>query len=641
VINGKQSPEQEVLRQAAERRLEHLHSPSRWESWDADALTDELQIHHVELELQNEELQLTASELEIEREAYHRLYEHAPAAYFSLDGHGDILHVNQAGLRLLNFPRDQLLTRRFVQFIVPEQRAAFSEVLRTLPEIVPETPQQFSVTPRHGERLEVHLQGLTLSSSRQNPSRFLLTLMDITPLARAQAHLQQLNATLEDRVKEGTRQLLELNAQLRHQAMHDFLTGLPNRAAFAEYLQQALDQLCQIQRPFAVLFFDVDRFKAINDGLGHLGGDQILVELSQRTKSVTRPADHIARLGGDEFAMLLGNMADVEAVSLVVSRLEAAVQVPFLLEQQELFLSISTGVLLVTDGDQGAEELMRDVDLALYQAKRDGRARAKVFESSMREEFVGRLELEAQLRHALEREELIVQYQPIVALEGGHVLGFEALVRWEHPQRGLLLPETFLPLAEELKLVGQIDRWVLQEAERQLAAWQIDARPPLTLWMNVNASAESLHQILRIAEHLVDRPVPDPWRVQVEITERLLTHREDDDPLTLEVLRRAGVVLVIDDFGTGYSSLSSLHRFPVGMLKIDRSLVAAPVDNSGLIRAIVVMGDALGMTVVAEGLETEEQQRRLLELGVRVGQGWLFAPPLQAAQVEAYFRAHS
>ena len=641
MIDGKQPPEQEALRQEAERRLERLHPPSRWESWDADALTYELHVHHVELELQNEELQLTISELEVERQQYHRLYEHAPAAYFSLDGHGDILYVNQAGLRLLNFPRDRLLTRRFVQFIVPEHRAAFSEVLRTLPEVVPGTPQQFSVMPSHGERLEVHLQGLTLSSSRQDPSRFLLTLMDITPLARAQAHLEQLNASLEDRVRESTRQLLVLNAQLQHQATHDFLTGLPNRAAFAEQLQQALDQLRQVQRPFAVLFFDVDRFKAINDGLGHSGGDQVLVELARRAKVVTRPTDHIARLGGDEFAMLLGDVADVEAVSAVVSRLEAAVRVPFPLFQQELFLNISTGVLLVTDGDQGAEELMRDVDMALYQAKRGGRAGAKVFESSMREEFVGRLELEAQLRHALEREELVLHYQPIVALHSGHVLGFEALVRWKHPQRGLLFPETFIALAEELQLVGQIDRWVLREAGRQLATWQVEPAAPHTLWMNVNASAEGLQEICGIAEHLVDQPVPDPWRIQVEITERLLTRTEEDDSHTLGLLRRAGIDLVVDDFGMGYSSLGSLHRFPVKTFKIDRSLVTALDDNFELIRAIVAMGGALGMTVVAEGVETSEQQYRLLELGVTVAQGWLFAHPLQPEQVEAYLRLHS
>lgn len=640
MTNGRPHPEQNVLRNEAERRLEHLDLPSGWESWSTDALSHELHVHHVELELQNEELQLTVSELEFERQQYHMLYEHAPAAYFSLDKQGDVLHVNRAGLRLLDFPRDHLLTRRFVQFIVPEQRAAFSEALRTLPEVTPSSPQQFTVTPSHGEQIEVHLQGLTLPGSGHDPSRFLLTLMDVTPLVRAQARLEQLNATLEERVKESTRQLLELNVQFRHQALHDFLTGLPNRAAFAVELQLALDQLRQAQRPFALLFFDIDRFKAINDGLGHTGGDQVLVELSRRARLVTRPTDHIARLGGDEFGMLLGNVADLQMVSAVVSRLETAVRVPFVLERQELFLNISTGVLLVTDGNQQAEDLMSDVDLALYQAKRGGRAGAKVFEPSMREEFLGRLELEAQLRHALERRELVLFYQPIVALQDGRVLGFEALVRWNHPQRGLLLPGSFIPLAEELQLVGQIDQWVLREAGRQLGAWQIGPAAPQTLWMNVNASAESLSQISQNVEHFIDQPVPEPWQIQVEITERLLTRTEEDDPHTLELLRRAGIGLVVDDFGMGYSSLHSLHRFPVQTFKIDRSLVTALGDNFKLVRAIVAMGEALGMTVVAEGVETAEQQRQLLDLGVRVAQGWLFAQPLQADQVEAYLRMH-
>ena len=646
MTEGRLRTDQNLLRDEAGRRLERLDPPSRWESWDADALTYELQIHHVELELQNEELQRTVSELDLERQQYHRLYEYAPAAYFSLDRHGDILHVNLAGQELLKFPRDQLLARRFVQFVVPGQRAAFSEMLRTLPDTAPGTPQQFSLMSSRGEPLEVHLQGLSLPGSGQrpsgqDPSRFLLTLMDITPLVRARATLEHLNATLEDRVGESTQQLLDLNAQFRHQALHDFLTGLPNRAAFADQLQQALDQLRQARRPFAVLLFDIDRFKAINDGLGHSGGDQVLVELSRRAQLVTRPTDHLARLGGDEFGMLLQGVSEMQAVSAVVSRLESAVQVPFVLDHQELFLNISTGVLLVSDGDQGAEELMSDVDMALYQAKRGGRAGARVFEASMREEFIGRLQLEAQLRHALERNELVVHYQPIVTLQGGRVLGFEALVRWQHPQHGLLLPGTFIPLAEELQLVGQIDQWVLREAGRQLGAWQTDPHRPQPLWMNINASAENLDQIRQVVEHLVDHPVPPPWRVQVEITERVLTRREEDDPHTLEVLRRARVDLVIDDFGMGYSSLGSLHRFPVRTLKIDRSLVATPDDHLELIRAIVLMGGALGMTVIAEGVETAEQGKRLLELGVKVAQGWLFARPLQADQVEAYLRSHS
>ena len=254
--------EQHSLRSEAERRLEQLRPPSRWRHWNADALTYELHVYHLELELQNEELHLAVADLERERQQYHMLYEHAPAAYFSLGENGEVLHVNRAGLRLLAFPGAHVLTRFFVQFILPGQRAAFSNMLHTLPDTAMSIPQHFTLVPRQGEQVDVQLQGLALPRSPHDPSRFLLTLTDITLLTRAQAYLEQLNSTLEDRVRESTRQLQELNTQLRHQSLHDYLTKLPNRAAFAEQLQHALNHLRQDQRPFAVLFFDIDRFKA-------------------------------------------------------------------------------------------------------------------------------------------------------------------------------------------------------------------------------------------------------------------------------------------------------------------------------------------------------------------------------------------
>lgn len=641
MTDEKQPFVQESIRREVERQAENRLLPNLWREWQPAELTHELGVYHVELELQNEELQTTVDELENQRQHYRTLYEHAPVAYFTLDTEGQVLSVNQAGLRLLNIRPPHLLMRRFALFIAQAQRSGFHRLLSGLLGGQSNEIHQFRLQRHDGEWLEVQLQGLMLPAIRRRSPEILVTLMDITSLSRARAELEHLNATLEDRVKTSTQQLLELNARFRHQALHDHLTGLQNRAAFADGLEAALSLLQKDGQPFAVLFCDLDRFKLINDTLGHTAGDQVLIQLSERLQAVTRPDDQVARLGGDEFAMLLHNVSDLQVVLNVVARLEASVRQPVILGKQELSLMISTGVLLVSDHYETAEQILGDVDLALYKAKRGGRAAARVFEPEMRSEFQGRLELEAELRHGLERQELSVQYQPIVSLKSGQVLGLEALVRWNHPERGLLMPGAFMALAEELELTEQIDQQVLTEAQRQMVIWQTDATVFESLWMNINVSASSLKHVQQVTQHLVQQPVPEPWHVLIEITERVLTREEESDPQTLKSLQHAGIELVVDDFGMGYSSLSSLRRFPVRMLKIDQSFVAALNENIELIRAILAMGQALDMVVVAEGVENEDQRRKLKEMGVDVAQGWLFSPPLPADQVKEYLQQHA
>ncbi|UQN10180.1 bifunctional diguanylate cyclase/phosphodiesterase [Deinococcus sp. QL22] len=605
----------------------------------APDLVHELGVYHTELNLQNEELQLTVAELELKHRLYHTLYEHAPTAYFTLNEHADILNVNQAGAALLEFEHPHLLMRRFLLFVLPAQRSALSQFLATLLETGTAKPQQFTFVRRSGERREVQVQGLTLPASTPEPLRYLMTLTDVSALVQAQTHLESLNATLEERVAARTQQLTALTIQLSHQARHDHLTGLPNRAAFEEALQEALRALHHTGQGFTVLFCDVDQFKRINDGLGHSAGDQVLQELAQRLRHVIRPTDHVARLGGDEFALLIPGGTHLT----VAARLQAALVPPVSVDHQDVFIGLSTGILSVSGGYDTAEEILKDVDLALYQAKRSGGAKVQVFEPGLRGLFRDRVKLETELRHALERHELVVHYQPMVSLQDGQLLGLEALVRWQHPQRGLLSPGVFIPLAEELGLVGQIDRWVLETAEQQMIVWQREGpihpqRCP-KLWMNVNVSAGNLAQVGEVTAHLIGHAVPRPWHIQMEITERVLTHSSAADPLTIQALREADVNLVVDDFGKGYSSLSTLHRFPVRMLKIDRSFIQTLSENLELVRAIVSMGRALGMTVVAEGIETEEQRRHLVELGVEIGQGHLFAGVLPPDQVGAYLRS--
>ena len=627
------------LREKAEDQLRSTSPLPLWDGWRAAALTHELQIYHVELAAQNEELELTVMELEREHRLYHTLYEHAPTAYFTLDDHAHIQGVNQAGEQLLGFDRSRLLNRRFLQFIGPEYRAEFSCLLGTLLRTGVAASERLSVIHRSDERLEVQCQALTLPNSPQDHPTFLLTLVDLTPLLAAQRATHALNATLEDRVHEVTQDLRVLADQFRDQARHDALTMLSNRAAFEECLAQALEKLHAQGEAFAVLFCDVDRFKRVNDTLGHPAGDQVLRELARRLQTVIRPTDHVARLGGDEFAVLLHGTADQAMVSRIVTRLEEALEVPFVVLGQELFIQVGSGVLLVTDEYHSSEDILRDVDLALYQAKRSGPAGTRLFEPSMRSEFQGQLELEAYLRHVLERGELVVHYQPIVALNDGQLLGLEALIRWQHPQRGLVPAEVFVPLAEELGLIGQFDGWVLQTAVRQLAQWPVTSSANSPLWLNVNVSAAHLEQVAAVTTPLSRTPLPAPWQVLIEITERVLTHPADTDAATLQVLQHAGIELVVDDFGIGASSLSSLHRFPLRMLKIDRSFVAALDQNRELVRTIAVIGHSLGLTVVAEGVETEAQRAQLIELGLTVGQGYLFAPPLSADVLGAHLHS--
>ncbi|THF68374.1 EAL domain-containing protein [Deinococcus sp. Arct2-2] len=631
--------EAQHLRAQAEHHVRSTSPLPLWAGWPAEALNYELHVYHAELTAQNEELQLTVAELEREHQLQHSLYEHVPTAYLTLDAQAMVLNVNPAGERLLGFQRGHLLTRRFLQFIAPAQRAAFNQLLRVLSVPGATGGQPFRLIPSGNQLLDVHLQVLALPHPPQDQATYLLSLTDLTPLVKAQGALHDLNATLEDRVREGTQQFHALSAQFRHQARHDALTGLPNRAAFEECLLLALEGLHQRGEPFAVLFCDVDRFKRINDTLGHPAGDHVLQELARRLHSVIRPTDHVARLGGDEFAVLLHGVADQAVVSRVMARLEHALLGPFIVEGQELFIQIGSGVLLVTAEYHTSEEILRDVDLALYQAKRGGPAGTRLFEPAMRDEFRGRLALEGDLRHALERDELRVHYQPIVALKDGGLLGLEALIHWQHPQQGLLSAGAFVPLAEELGLMGQFDGWVLQTAARELARWPVDSAQFPALWLNVNVSAAHLGQVADVAAHLAGTALPAPWQVLIEITERVLTQPADTDAATLQVLHAAGIELVVDDFGIGVSSLSSLHRFPLRMLKIDRSFVTTLDQNRELVRTIAVVGHTLGLTVVAEGVETEAQRAQLMALGLTVGQGYLFAPPLPADQLATFLNS--
>jgi diguanylate cyclase (GGDEF)-like protein/PAS domain S-box-containing protein len=426
-----------------------------------------------------------------------------------------------------------------------------------------------------------------------------------------------------------------LEEQLHHQAFHDPLTGLPNRALFMDRLEHALTRANRRGSKVAVLFTDLDNLKIVNDSLGHDAGDQVLLAVAERLKAGLRPEDTAARLGGDEFTILVEDIASVGEVVQIAERVAEILQPPFALEEQEVFATVSTGIALNSSTQEQPADLLRHADLAMYRAKHRGKARYEVFESSLEAKAVERLMLETGLRRALVRRQFRVYYQPIVALENDKVAGVEALVRWEHPKRGLLLPEEFLSIAEETGLIMRIGQWVLREACKQARVWQerYPGTPPLTISVNLS-TREFFHPEL-VAEVLGESEI-DPATLQLEITEGAMTsngpHSADD---TLRNLKHMGVQLAIDDFGLGYSSFSYLKRFPVDFLKIDRSFVeelgrepnGASKDEE-IVRAMINLTHALELKVIAEGVETAEQLARLRRMKCDFAQGNYFSEPL-------------
>jgi diguanylate cyclase (GGDEF)-like protein/PAS domain S-box-containing protein len=422
----------------------------------------------------------------------------------------------------------------------------------------------------------------------------------------------------------------EYEERLAHEARHDPLTGLPNRKSFLERLAQGLARARRQQGGVAVIFVDLDRFKLINDSLGHNLGDRFLVEVARRLPTCVRPEDTVARLSGDEFTILIEDLADPSDAVRTAERIAEVFRQPVPVDSGELVVTASVGVAVSTAGADSAEDLLCQADLAMYAAKESGRARAVLFDRGATPQFVDRVELEAGLRSALERDELEMHYQPIVALPSGELNGYEALLRWRHPARGLLGPASFVGLSEETGLIIPVGRWALRTACQALARLQVDGRRE-QLTMSVNVSAVQLHQpgfTADVAAALDEAGVAAECLV-LEITESVLV-RADATCGVLAELHDLGVKLALDDFGTGYSSLAYLRRLPLDFIKIDRSFVAH-LDREGadtaIVRAIVDLAHTLGLTTIGEGVETDEQAQALAELGCSLAQGFLYAEP--------------
>ena len=432
-----------------------------------------------------------------------------------------------------------------------------------------------------------------------------------------------------------------LEQALHHQAFHDSLTGLSNRALFRDRVSHALTLARRQGRSISVLFLDLDDFKRVNDSLGHAMGDRLLVAAAERFLGSARSTDTVARLGGDEFAILVEDVMGAEGPSILVERLTDAMKTPFRLGGNEVHVSASFGIATAL-GDETADDLLRNADLAMYTAKREGKGRFATYETQMVTDSRQRLDMEAALRGALERQELVLHYQPIVHLRTGVVFGFEALVRWNHPRFGHLLPQHFVPIAEETGLIVQMGGWVLREACGQLQRWR-ESYPESGLVISVNLSGRQLQEATLVEETRAALAMSglEPSALVLEITESVLMQQARFVMDQLRAMKGLGVSLAIDDFGTGYSSLGYLRRFPIDILKIAKPFieeVGAGLDKSALARAIIGLGDTLRLTTIAEGIEIAEQRAALVTLGCELGQGYLFSPALPASGIERMLR---
>ncbi|MEH1798432.1 MAG: EAL domain-containing protein [Nostoc sp.] len=468
-------------------------------------------------------------------------------------------------------------------------------------------------------------------------------------LRSARLEILKLNIELEHRVKQRTEELekalqklqqeinsrQKLQSQLLDIALHDSLTGLPNRVLFIRRLENALNRAKQESSyQFAVLFLDCDRFKVVNDSLGHPVGDELLIAIARRLQACLIPIDTLARLGGDEFGILLENITDINIAIQVAERILQQLSLAFKLSRYEVFMNASIGISWGNKNYERPEYLLRDADTAMYRAKAQGRAKYHVFNPAMHQEAIQLLELENDLRRAVERQEFLVYYQPIVSLTTGRISGFEALVRWQHPIRGLVSPTEFIPVAEETGLINVINTWVLQSACHQLSIWQHHPVIPEPLTISVNLSARLFLQpnLVEQIDRIIYENKINPAYLELEITESVIMENTNAIKIILQQLKQRKIKLIMDDFGTGYSSLSYLHSFPLNALKIDKSFVKRMQENKenmGLVPAMIGIANSMGMSAIAEGVETQEQLAQLRSLNCNFAQGYLFSQPIE------------
>jgi diguanylate cyclase (GGDEF)-like protein/PAS domain S-box-containing protein len=598
---------------------EHVGAPREWSLEDQEFASSVADL--VGQSLEASERKRAEEALREERNFVSAVLDTANVMVVVADPAGRIVRVNPAVSHLTGYAPEELRDRPFHElFFPPEDAEQALQILRK-PHAggAPETHEHPWLT-KLGARPRVAWSKTDLRGPDGALTFFVVTATDVTE-----------RRSLED--------------QLVHDAFHDVLTGLPNRALFMDRLGQCLRHaLRRKDTKFAVLFLDLDRFKVINDSLGHMAGDQLLVEVARRLERCVRPGDTAARLGGDEFTVLVDDVKDGADAAQVAERVQQQLKLPFKLCGQEVFTSASIGIALSETGYDRPEDVIRDADIAMYRAKSRGGARHEVFDRAMHARAVALLRMETDLRRAIERGEFVIHYQPIVSLRDGRISGFEALVRWNHPHRGLVGPLEFMRMAEETGLVIDIDRWVLREACRQLHEWHLKYPGARPLSVSVNLSGKQFSQP-DLPDHLEKTLRATGLHgdcLGLEITESVLLEHSEGANQLLNDLRTGGTRLYLDDFGTGYSSLSYLHKFPIDVLKIDRSFVSsiqAAGEGTEIVRTIVSLAQNLDIHVVAEGVETSEQLAALKALRCEYAQGWAFSKAVPREEAEAMLAA--
>ncbi len=531
----------------------------------------------------------------------------------ALDREGRLTFMNRAAEQMLGWSQGEILGQKLCEVIHPRQ---YDRAYASIAESPMPTKIRLGIAYRADDEVFTRRDGrtfpvaytLSASSEDKHPAGRVLVFRDITE-----------------------RKAFE--AQLEYQAFHDPLTNLPNRSLFMDRLEHALKSLGRGHRCIAVLFLDLDRFKLINDSLGHEVGDQLLRAVAERLRNRLRAGDTAARLGGDEFTVLLSDITDTSGAVRVAERITEDMQAPFILEGREVFVSTSIGISVAASSSDSSVDLLKDADIAMYRAKAKGWAGYEVFDKSMNAYALQRLDLEADLHRAMERGELRVYYQPKLDLVSGRIEGMEALVRWQHPQRNLIHPAEFIPMAEETGLILPIGLWMVQQVCRQGRLWQeqYPSEPPLVMGVNLSVRQFQHAQLVTEVSKILKESGLDAHRLQFEVTESVVMENAESTIKRMQGLKALGVQLAIDDFGTGYSSLSYLKRFPIDTLKIDRSFInglGQDLEDTAIVQAVITLAKTLQVQVTAEGVETAEQARHLMSLGCDLAQGYYFSEPL-------------